>query len=166
MSPSLHSLRTVAALLLGCVLCVNTPARESHLSFAPDQRAQQTAIRHARDLVMFAQSELRLKLDWSDQSVRMVEELAGSLHADVRRQRAAPDDVAPLVTMIGSYVGEVLRRNHGAEWGWVSANGRRVLALRAGPTGALFTPVETVKRRVHQGAASNLWRTYRAKAGL
>ncbi|HMM77859.1 MAG TPA: DUF3806 domain-containing protein [Gammaproteobacteria bacterium] len=118
------------------------------------------------DLVLFARSELELELDWSDASVRAVEELAGSLHADVRRRRAAPEEVAPLVTMIGSYLGEVLRRNHGADWGWVSVNGRRVLGLRAHATGALFTPVETVRRRVHQGAASNLWRTYRMKAGL
>ncbi len=116
--------------------------------------------------MLFARSELELELDWSDASVRAVEELAGSLHADVRRRRAAPEEVAPLVTMIGSYLGEVLRRNHGADWGWVSVNGRRVLGLRAHATGALFTPVETVRRRVHQGAASNLWRTYRMKAGL
>lgn len=141
-------------------------ARESRLSFAADRGAQHTAVRHARDLVQFAQSELGLKLDWSDGSVRAVEELAGSLHADVRRRRTAPAEIAPLVTMIGSYVGEVLRRNHGAEWGWVSVNGHRVLGLKAAATGTLFTPVETVRRRIHQGAASNLWHTYQAKAGL
>ena len=60
----------------------------------------------------------------------------------------------------------MLRRNHGAQWGWVSVNGHRVLGLKAEQTGALFTPVETVKRRVHQGASSNLWRAYQVKAGL
>jgi hypothetical protein len=136
------------------------------LTFTADRHAQHTALRQARDLVAFAQSELDLALDWSDASVRAVEELAGSLHADVRRRRTGPDDIAPLVEMIGSYLGEVLRRNHGAEWGWVSVNGRRLLGLKLAPTGALFTPVETARRRVPRGAASNLWRTYRSKAGL
>lgn len=153
--------------MLVLMLCLGTAsARESRMSFETDKSAQNTAMRHARDLVVFAQSELNLKLDWSDASVRQVEELAGSLHADFRRQRANADDIAPLVTMIGSYLGEVLRRNHGAQWGWVSVNGHRVLGLKAAQTGALFTPVETVKRRVHQGASSNLWRAYQVKAGL
>ncbi len=159
-----HSVLTA---LLALLLCAATAsARESRMSFETDSSAQGTAMRHARELVVFAQSELNLKLDFSDASVRDVEELAGSLHADFRRQRAGADEVAPLVTMIGSYLGEVLRRNHGAQWGWVSVNGHRVLGLKAARTGALFTPVETAKRRVHQGASSNLWRAYQVKAGL
>lgn len=166
MSMPAFLVRACAALLLLGLCAGPLSARETRLSFAPDRSAQHTALRHARDLVVFAQSELDLELDWTDASVQAIEELAGSLHADVRRQRAGTEEVAPLVTMIGSYIGEVLRRNHGAEWGWVSVNGRRLLGLKAAPTGALFTPVETARRRVHQGAASNLWLTYRAKAGL
>ncbi|MGE3775498.1 MAG: DUF3806 domain-containing protein [Gammaproteobacteria bacterium] len=166
MSLASHPARAFVVLLLCSLLAVPASAHETRLSFAPDRVAQHTALRQARDLVLFAQSELDLKLDWTDASVRAVEELAGSLHADVRRRRAAPGEIAPLVEMIGSYVGEVLRRNHGAEWGWVSVNGRRLLGLKIAPSGALFTPVETVRRRVHEGAASNLWLTYRSKAGL
>lgn len=166
MSTTSLRLRAFAALFFASLLAAPAGARDSRLSFEPDRGAQHTALRHAHDLVSFARSALDLHLDWTDASVRAVEELAGSLHADVRRRRAGVDEVAPLVTMIGSYVGEVLRRNHGAEWGWVSINGRRLLGLKLAPTGALFTPVETVRRRVHQGAASNLWLTYRSKAGL
>lgn len=160
-----NTARLMMAFLLSTAL-TGAPARESHMSFEVDSSAQTSATRHARDLVVFAQSELNLKLDWSDDSVHALEELAGSLSADVRRQRTDAADVAPLVTMIGSYLGEVLRRNHGAQWGWISVNGRRVLGLKATRTGALFTPLETVKRRVHQGAASNLWRAYQVNAGL
>lgn len=155
----------LAVLLLCVTLTGAVAARESRLSFELDRGAQSAATRQANDFVSFARSELNLKLDWTDASVRAVEELAGSLHADVRRHRADPAEVSPLVEMIGSYVGEVLRRNHGAAWGWVSVNGHRVLGLKTRP-GALFTPVETVKRRVHQGASSNLWRAYQVKAGL
>ncbi len=157
--------RLLCTLLVFMLWLGTAAARESRMSFEIDKSAQHAATRHARDLVVFAQSELNLKLDWSDASVRHVEELAGSLHADFRRQRASAADIAPLVTMIGSYLGEVLRRNHGAQWGWVSVNGHRVLGLKAEQTGALFTPIETAKRRVHHGASSNLWRTYQVKAG-
>jgi len=158
--------RAVPIALMLALMLGPASARESRLSFAADRAAQQTAMGHARELVSFAQSALNLKLDWSDASVRALEDLAASLHADLRRRRTAPDEIAPLVTMIGSYLGEVLRRNHGAQWGWVSVNGQRVLALRTADAGALFTPVETARRRVHQGAASNLWRAYQVKAGL
>ncbi len=166
MNPASLLRRGFLVLLLSAVCVAAATAHETRLSFAADRAAGHTALRQARDLVLFARSELELKLDWTDASVRAVEELAGSLHADVRRRRAPPWEVAPLVEMIGSYVGEVLRRNHGAEWGWVTVNGKRVLGLKLAPTGTLFTPVETARRRVHQGAASNLWLTYRAKAGL
>jgi len=151
-------------LLLSCMAADPAAARESRVVFAADRLAQETAGREAREFVRFAQAALGTRLDWSEESVRAVEDLAGALHADLRRRRSGATEIAPLVTMIGSYLGEVLRRNHGGEWGYLSVNGRRVLGFRAAHSGALFAPVETAKRRVHHGASGSLWRAYQVNA--
>jgi hypothetical protein len=154
----------LVALLIACGALDAASARESRVVFAPDRHAQATAAREAAEFVRFAAAALGTRLDFSEDSVHAVEELAGELHADLRRQRGAAVEIAPLVTMIGSYLGEVLRRRHGGEWGWLTVNGRQVLGFRAARSGALFAPVETAKRRVHEGASGTLWRAYQVNA--
>lgn len=151
-------------LLLSCITVDPAAARESRIVFTADRHAQATAAREAGEFVRFAEAALGTRLDFSEDSVRAVEDLAGALHADLRRQRADATEIAPLVTMIGSYLGEVLRRNHGGEWGWLAINGRQVPGFRAARSGALFAPVETAKRRVHHGATGTLWRAYQVNA--
>lgn len=151
--------RTVFALL--CLVASGTlAARESHLRFSPDEAAASRAAGDARELVRFAGDALCTRLDWSEASLHAVDELAGSLHADLRRRRAKPADVAPLVAMIGSYVGEVLRRERGGDWGWLLAGGRPVLAFRPAG-GAPVALAAATRRRVLQGAGGSLWRVYR-----
>ena len=150
--------------LLACGALDAASARESRVVFAADRQAQATAAREAGEFVRFAEAALGTRLDFSEDSVRAVEDLAGALHADLRRQRADVTEIAPLVTMIGSYLGEVLRRNRGGEWGWLTVNGRQVPGFRVARSGALFAPVETAKRRVHQVAAGTLWRAYQVNA--
>jgi hypothetical protein len=154
----------LAALLIAGSAASPAVAHESRVVFMANRLAQETAAREAREFVRFAQAALGTTLDWSENSVRAVEDLAGALHADLRRQRSDAMEIAPLVTMIGSYLGEVLRRNHGGEWGWLTVNGRQVLGFRSARSGALFAPVETAKRRVHHGATGTLWRAYQVNA--
>lgn len=153
----------VALLIVGSAVGP-AAARESRVIFTANRLAQETAASEAREFVRFAQAALGTRLDWSEDSMRAVEDLAGALHADLQRQRSDATEIAPLVTMIGSYLGEVLRRNHGGEWGYLTVNGRRVLGFRSARSGALFAPVETAKRRVHHGASGSLWRAYQVNA--
>lgn len=138
-------------------------AYQPHFDFAPDRSAERTAAKYAKDMVQFARVELNLKLDWSDASIASIEEVASELHADLRRERAAFSDIETLVAMLGSYVGEVFRRNHGGEWGVVKANGKRILAVKT--NGALMWPVERIKQRI-RGGHSNVWAYYQSRIAL
>ncbi len=138
---------------------------ESRLSFAPDPKAGQLAARYARDMVQFAQVELGLNLDWSDQSVAAIEDVAAALHADIRRERGAMRDVLALVNMLGGYVGEVYRRNHGGEWGYVSTGGKRLMAVRGADGDPVLWPIERVKQRI-RGNGNNVWAYYQSRVSL
>lgn len=107
--------RMPALCLVLLAVTVPTLAYQPHLSFVPDKSAERTAAQHAKNMVQFAQVELNLKLDWSDASIEHIEEISAELHADFRRERAVFGDIETLVDMLGSYVGEVSRRNHGGE---------------------------------------------------
>ncbi|MGH8598007.1 MAG: DUF3806 domain-containing protein [Gammaproteobacteria bacterium] len=159
-------MRVLAALLL-CVGGVTAAhAYQPQWNFEPDQTAQQTAAQHAREMVQFARVELNLKLDWSDASIARIEEVASDLHADLRRERAPFREIETLVDMLGSYVGEVFRRNHGGEWGFALANGRRIMAVKAPQSGTMMWPIERIKQRVRGGGNHNVWAYYRARTAL
>ena len=154
------------ALLMICGVLQAPLAFESRMSFAADNDAARVASRHARAMVQFAQVELNLELDWSDESIAMIEEVASELHADLRRERGNLRDVETLVQMLGSYVGEVYCRNHGGAWGFAATNGRRLMAVKAKEGNTLLWPIERIKQRIRGGGSSNVWAYYQSQIAL
>jgi hypothetical protein len=152
-------------LVLGLAAVGSAAAFESRVHFKVDRTVASAAARQAQDMVQFAAVELSLRLDWSDGSIAAIEDVAAELHADLRRERAGLRDVDTLLRMLGSYVGEVYRRNHGGEWGYVVAKGQRILAVR-GREGELLWPVERVRRRVRGGGERNLYTYYQSRVAL
>lgn len=140
------------ARLLVLFILLATPlvsqAFEPRISFASDPAAARSAARQAGDMIRFAQLELAVTLDWSDASIAVVEDLAAALHADLRRERGSYSEVRALVQMLGCYVGEVYRRNHGGEWGYVTARGQRRMALRSADGSRVLWPIERVTQRL------------------
>jgi len=153
-------------LLIATVLfAFQVEAGDAHLIFTPDQSVARKARDRAQEMVQFATVELGLKLDWSDASIEDIEALSGQLHGDLRRERAALGDVEKLVQLLGSYVGEVFRRNHGGEWGMVDIRGKHVIALKPAHGSAVMWPVERIKQRIRVGAVNNVWAYYQARTG-
>lgn len=144
----------------------NVSAFESRMQFSADQGVARLAARRALDMVEFARMELSLKLDFSDESIAAIEEVTSALHADLRRERGALSDVDTLVQMLGSYVGEVYRRNHGGAWGYASANGRRIVALRAATGNTLLWPIERIKQRLRGGGSNNVLTYYQSRVAV
>ena len=50
------------------------------------------------------------------------------------------EQIVTFAKMLGSYVGEVFRRNHGADWGMVDIDGDPIAGLRAVKSAILFWP--------------------------
>ena len=159
-------LRPWLTLWLLCGVLQTPLALESHLSFTADDGAARTAARYAQDMVRFAAVELNLKLNWSDASIAKIEEVASELHADLRRERGAISDVDTLVQMLGSYVGEVYRRNHGGKWGFAAANGKRLMVVKAENGNSLLWPIERIRRRLRSGGSNNVWAYYQSRIAL
>lgn len=123
-------------------------AFEPRISFASDPAAARSAARQAGDMIRFAQIELAVSLDWSEASIAVIEDLAAALQADLRRERGSYHEVRALVQMLGCYVGEVYRRNHGGEWGYVTTRGQRRMALRSADGNRVLWPIERVQQRL------------------
>lgn len=100
---------------------------------------------YAQEAVDLAQRDFQVKLDYSEESIRRLEDLIarqGQVSAERRRRFAL---------LWGAYLGEVARRHHGAEW---LADG----VLKFG-TGELSPPSKVNKRFIN-GAEDNVYFYY------
>ena len=129
------------------------------MQFAEDARYQQIAEAYAQDAVDFAQSNLSIRLDWSDTSIEMLESILDRFHSELARARPTDEQIAGYSKMWGSYLGEVYRKNYGAVWGLVTHQGESIPGLQ-GTKGNLFWPWGRVENRLRDGAENNIWHYY------
>src|SRR5262245_11676365 len=127
--------------------------------FEADPEIQHLAEAYSLDMIDFAQQRFGIALDWSDDSMRDVEQIAVALHEVYKKSRPTPEQIAPLYTMLGSYIGEIYRRNREAEWGWVTLDGKRFPGMQHA-TGNLFWPWGKAQNRIMNGSADNLLHYY------
>jgi hypothetical protein len=128
-------------------------------NFDADPKIQQIAEAYALDMVDYAKQSHRIDLDWSDDSVQHLERISQTLHGEYKKSRPTPKQLEPIYKMLGSYIGEVFRKSHGAEWGWVTLQGNRFPGLQA-TRGTLFWPWGRAMNRIVDGSAHNLWHYY------
>jgi len=128
-------------------------------TFEPDPKIQQAAEAYSRDLVGFAWQQFGVALDWTDASIEKLESIATAFHDDYKRTRPPLKQVEPFYRMFGSYIGEVYRRNHGAEWGWVTNGEDRFPGLQC-TSRTLCWPWARAHNRIINGPEDNLWHYY------
>lgn len=131
-------------------------------SFVADPNVQKIATAYALDAVDLARSQFGISLDWSDASIEKVEKALVKMHASyiATTPRPTPEQVMSFSKGLGSYVGEVYRRNHGGEWGMVSLNGQKFPGLRT-KAGTNFWPWGRVSNRITDGDENNVLDYYR-----
>jgi hypothetical protein len=134
-------------------------------TFAPDPRIQQIAEAYAIDAVDFAKASFRLTLDGSDESVRHVETILARLHADLPTSKPSEEQIYSFAKLLGSYVGEVYRKNHGGAWGMVTMRGGESFPGMQSATHSLFWPCGQAKNRIVDGPENNLWHYYQVLTG-
>ena len=115
---------------------------------------------YAEDAVDFARAQYSVKLDWSDESIKRIEEIASDLHDTLPDPPPPDDQIMGFAKMLGSYVGETFRRNHGADWGMVSIEGEEFPGLQAQHDGTTFWPWGRVRNRLVNGGEDNIWHYY------
>ena len=128
-------------------------------SFQPDPKIAEDAAAYSQEAVGLADRILGVTLDWSEDSVRQVEQVLGWLHEDMPRTRPSDDVIWAFARAFGSYVGEVARRHHGGEWGTVYMGGESFPGLqKAG--GRLCWPWARAYKRITNGPEDNIWHYY------
>ena len=121
---------------------------------------------YAADAVEHAQSAFGLKLDYSAESIKDVEDVLSKLHRSfprglmrlIRRPPSA-ETIDTLCKMYGGYIGEVYRRTVGGTWDLredIPGAEGPMLALSRPGGDAIFPPAK-VWKRIHNGAEDDVW---------
>jgi hypothetical protein len=133
-------------------------------AFQPDPNIAEIAEAYSLDAVDFAARKFSIALDWSDASVRQVEDILGRLYDDMARAQPPEDVVWTVAKAFGSYIGEVLRRHHGGEWGTVRMGEESFPGLRQ-TGGSLCWPWGRAHKRLVSGPEDNVWHYYQVLIG-
>jgi hypothetical protein len=133
-------------------------------TFQNDPRIAEIASAYSLDAVELAARDFGITLDWSEESVRHVEKLLSRLHGEIKNARPPEDTVWKFAKAFGSYVGEVLRRHHGGEWGMVQLDDQSFPGLKQ-TGGGLCWPWGKAHNRIENGPEDNIWHYYCALVG-
>ena len=119
-------------------------------SFQNDPKVAEIASAFSLDAVDFAARNFGIALDWSESSIPTVERMLGQLHDEMAHSKPPDDTIWKVAKMFGSYVGEVLRRHHGGDWGIVRMGDQSFPGLQQ-VGGALCWPWGKARNRLING---------------
>lgn len=129
------------------------------MQFTEDARYQRIADAYAFDAVDYARENMKLTLDWTDQSIQVLESILDLFHQDVGNAKPNEKQIAEFSKIWGSYLGEVYRKNHGGTWGLV-IHGEQSFPGMRGASGTLFWPWGKVQNRLRNGPEDNVLHYY------
>ena len=124
-------------LILGCTLTGPLPGAE--MTFEADAKLANKAAKRAAELAAFVSAKYAQKLDYSDDSIELIDPILDELHSLYVDEQPPEEQIVPLAEGFGSYIGEVYRKNHGGTWGWIT-EGERVFPGIKPERGGLFWP--------------------------
>lgn len=121
---------------------------------------------YSEDAVELARERFKVNLDFSEDSLKQVEEILAILHNALPKGKAklikrgpSKEDIIQMAKIWAGYVGEVMRRRWGGEWTLESAaHGEGVITLRV--SGTEIYPVAKVYKRLVEGPEENIWHYY------
>lgn len=121
---------------------------------------------YATDAVELCQKEFEVALDYSEESVELVEAILAGIHeqlprgfiSKILRKGPSPETIDQLAKMLGGYVGEVMRRNWGGNWKPESDAfpGELIYTLEIPGRGDVWPHMKAGKRIVN-GPEDNIW---------
>ncbi|MBK1791407.1 DUF3806 domain-containing protein [Persicirhabdus sediminis] len=132
----------------------DTPA-----NFEPDAKMQQLATNSANSAIEFARSS-GLTLDQSDASIAVIESILDSLHKQIKEANPSDEQITSYSRMLGCYLGETFRINHGATWGLITLGEQRMPGLQFTSGSGQFWPWVKVQQRLVDGPAHNVVNYY------
>lgn len=120
--------------------------------------------RIAADVVMMAREGARVRLDYTPESLALVDRVIEG----IRRERPPAAAVTPTLLGFGAYVGEVLVREAGAAWVDFDAGQRDIFGQPFGirtSDGRVWNPLGKAIKRYENGMADSLRLFYLSVVG-
>jgi hypothetical protein len=127
-------------------------------------RAETLGPRLAADVVAMVREGARVRLDYSPQSLALVDRVIDG----IRREHPPAEALAPTLTGFGAYTGEVLHRAAGAEWVDFDPAQRELFGQPFGirtTDGRVWNPLGKAVKRYEDGQAESLRLFYLAVVG-
>ena len=149
MSPK--RIAVVASLLFASVLAF---AQEKQ--FDADPRLAESARGWGEEFVAFAQAQYKTELDWSEVSIKYLDEIVDGLHETYVKEKPPESEIMPLSRALGSYVAEVYRIRHGGTWGWFSDEAGSYPGVKT-QSGAEIYPLAKALDRLKTGNSPDIW---------
>lgn len=121
----------------------------------------ETMVALANDAVALARSVAGCNLDFSEESIRRVEEILGKMHVGLAKANPPREVIEQVCNVYGAYIGEVMRRNEGGDW-FLDEKvlpGEKIAALRVGSLQT--SPSAKVFKRIMNGPEDDVWFYYR-----
>ena len=135
------------------------------VQFVADKKVARTARDLAKRMVYLGYDQFDVRLDYSDASIKDLDQAAVQFHHDLQSPLIASDkrdsQVDAIASLLGSYLGETYVRNHGAESGRItSSDGSSTVGLRAAATGVMFAPQQRARKCLEAGESQSLLTYY------
>ena len=124
--------------------------------FEADDKLETNARKWAEEFITFAKERYEIDLDWSDVSIKYLDDIAASIHETYVAESPPDEMVIPLARAMGSYLGEVYRITNGGRWGWVNLEDGSFPGIES-VKGATFLPLKRAVDRIKLGAEYDLW---------
>jgi hypothetical protein len=118
-------------------------------------------MRRLADQFVGMMRELEWELDYSEESVRTLEDMIDRQFADwwLWPRKAVAKKNLPIASLVGAYLGEVMIRHIGGRWGWMPDFDVAAVEL---PSGTWTSPPAKAQKRFLSGEEDNLLFYYQA----
>ena len=104
--------------------------------------------------------DFSIKLDYSDASIRQVEEILAECHRGLVAANPSPEQIERYARIFGCYIGETFRRNHRATWGATPSDNGKMPSMRSDCSGTVFYPWMRAHKRITIGESENVMAYY------
>lgn len=121
-------------------------------------------IGYALDAVDTAKRNFKTELNFTEDSIKDVENILGHLHKTIPSSKPSNDLILDFAKQFAGYIGQVIKLNWGGEW-----KDERDYSIKNGPalkvkTQNLFL-LSKVYRRIISGTEDNVWHFYQVIKG-
>lgn len=131
-------------------------------NFVVNTNIQEIAAAYTLDAIDVAKQNFKVVLDRTESSIQKVENILDILHRSLSKGSPSEETIMTFSKLFGSYIGEIYRQYHSAEWGLIEIEGESVVGLKNIQEEIIFWPWGRVYHRIINGEEENVWIYYQS----